>query len=85
MAAAGEAYKGDRCQLKLWEGNEFLSSPQAANTPTTLLSFRSPFWPNIGPSPTLTPCCLFSQPVTTVKQLLLEAVPDFNVELLIQV
>lgn len=38
MVAVGEAYKGDRCQLKLWEGNEFLSSPQAANTPTTLLS-----------------------------------------------
>lgn len=34
----GEVHKGDRSQLKLWEGNEFLSGPQAANTPTTLLS-----------------------------------------------
>lgn len=50
-SGVGEAYTGDRCQLKLWEGNEFLSSPRAANTPTTLLSWRSPFWPNAGRHP----------------------------------
>lgn len=73
VVTVGKAYKGDRCQLKLWEGNEFLYSPRAANTQTTLLSYRSPFWPNSGPSPALTPHCLCSQPVTAVKQLPLEA------------
>lgn len=62
VVAVGEACKGDRCQLKLWEGNEFFSSPQAASTPTTLLSYRSPFWPNMARHPLWLPVvCSVSQ------------------------
>lgn len=79
--------KGGRCQLKRWEGKKFLCSPQAANTQASLLSYRSPFRQSSGPSPALTPYCLFSQPVTAVKQLPLEALSrlkcrDFCLKLL---